>query len=243
MSVATRLSATHILRPTRRPHSAPSRRAHTDPGGSVGGQWPGTAHAAQGWQGWRAGRPSATGRASPGQAGGEAAEWGARGGGGHRGARGRASRRPRRPSHLLRRRSRFLPKRSDRRPRSAASPGRPGRRPSSRLQNTGPAAAAAAMETHRFRFRRETTLLTTACGDTGADTGRRARVRTAAGWRPRPPASVSPPGGAAGAGWVQGGCAPGPGRHRTPAPRPSPARQHGKWGDAVQTPRSSLGCS
>lgn len=56
---------------------------HTQtPGGSVGGQGPGTAQAKQGW---RAGRPSATGRASPGQAGGEAAEWGARGGGGHPG--------------------------------------------------------------------------------------------------------------------------------------------------------------
>ena len=70
------------------------------------------------------------------------------------------------PSHLLRRRSRFLPRRSDRRPRSAASPGRPGRRPSRRLQNTG-LAAAAAMETRRFRFRRVRTLLTTARADTG----------------------------------------------------------------------------
>lgn len=73
------------------------------------------------------------------------------------------------PSHLLRRRSGFLPRRSDRRPRSAASPGRPGRRPSSRLQNTGPAAAAAAaaMETRRFRFRRARTLLTPARADSG----------------------------------------------------------------------------
>lgn len=73
-------------------------------------------------------------------------------------------------SPLLRRRSGFLPRRSDRRPRSAASPGRPGRRPSSRLQNTGPsaaAAAAAAMETRRFRFRRARTLLTPARADSG----------------------------------------------------------------------------
>lgn len=76
-------------------------------------------------------------------------------------------------SHLLRRRSRFLPRRSDRRPRSAASPGRPGSRPSSRLQSTGPAAAAAAaMETRRFRFRRARTLLTAALADTGRGRGR-----------------------------------------------------------------------
>lgn len=62
-------------------------------------------------------------------------------------------------SHLRRRRSRLLPRRSERRPRSAASPGRPGSRPSSRLQNTGPAAGAA-METRRFRFRCARTLLT-----------------------------------------------------------------------------------
>lgn len=64
-------------------------------------------------------------------------------------------------SHLRRRRSRLLPRRSESRPSSAASPGRPGSRPSSRLQNTGPAAGAA-METRRFRFRRARTLLTAA---------------------------------------------------------------------------------
>lgn len=139
------------------------------------------------------------------------------------------------PSHLLRRRSRFLPKRSDRRPRSAASPGRPGRRPSSRLQNTGPAAAAA-METHRFRFRRETTLLTIACGDTG----RRARVRTAAGGRPHPQPRFplwGRGGGRAGAGALRAGAQGAPSAGTAP-PAHSAA---GKWGGSVQTPRSSSG--
>lgn len=79
-------------------------------------------------------------------------------------------------SHLRRRRSRLLPRRSESRPRSAASPGRPGSRPSSRLQNTGPAAGAA-METRRFRFRRARTLLTAA--------RERARVHGASAQAPR----------------------------------------------------------
>lgn len=237
--------------------SAPSPSARTSPSGQVeaasGRARLGAPRGAGGAGG--PGRPRGTGRPLPGEGWrGSGGAWGScRGAGtgaGTRAGAGPAARQPRRPSHLLRRRSRFLPRRSDRRPRSAARPGRPGRRPSSRLQNTGPAAAAA-METRHFRFRRARTLLTTARADTAANTWRRARARARARGGPAPAASVSP-GGAAGAGrWAQACRAPdllpAPPRPLPPTPRFLPHRgervllfrPHGQVQAGPASPRTS----